>query len=95
MKTTAAWQRPHRPRLEAGCGYFNLSQQVRLNKYSLPDFHQLNLSVTPAFTGAAQGLRLGTLLVAKWGAERSTYQPTRAVNKVDLQHLTLAMDYGF
>ncbi|GAB2470660.1 hypothetical protein GCM10011375_38730 [Hymenobacter qilianensis] len=93
--TTVAWQPPHGPRLEAGYGYYNLSRQARLNKYSLPDFHQLNLSLTHSFTGAARGLRLRTLLAAKWGADRAAYLPAQAMNKVDLQHLTLALDYGF
>ncbi len=44
---------------------------------------------------AAEGLRLRALYVAKWGTSRSTYDPARAVNKVDLHHLTLAMDYEF
>ncbi|MBT9394901.1 OprD family porin [Hymenobacter sp. NST-14] len=96
-----AWQHPARPlhppgpRLEAGYGYYNLSRQAGLNKYSLPDFHQLNLSLTQTFAGPAQGLRLRTLYAAKWGADRSAYLPAHAVNKVDLHHLTLALDYAF
>ncbi|MCB2410687.1 OprD family porin [Hymenobacter lucidus] len=95
LGASVAWQKPHGPRLEAGYGYYNLSREAQLNKYSLPDFHQLNLSVTHAFTGAADGLRVRTLLAAKWGADRAAYRPDRAVNKMDLQHLTVAVDYGF
>lgn len=94
LGASVAWQRPHAPRLEAGYGYYNLSRQARLNKYSLPDFHQLNLSLTHAFPGTADGLRLRTLYAAKWGADRTAYLP-RAVNKVDLHHLTVALDYAF
>ena len=95
LGASVAWQRPHAPRLEAGYGYHNLSREARLNKYSLPDFHQLNLTVTHAFTGAAEGLRLRTLHAAKWGANRAAYLPARAINKVDLHHLTVALDYEF
>lgn len=95
LGASVAWQRPHAPRLEAGYGYYNLSRQARLNKYSLPDFHQLNLTLTHTFTGTADGLRLRTLYAAKWGADRTSYLPVRAVNKVDLHHLTVALDYVF
>ncbi|MET4109051.1 hypothetical protein [Hymenobacter sp. UYP22] len=95
LGATVAWQRPHAPRLEAGYGYFRLSREARLNKYSLPDFHQLNLTATHAFAGAADGLRLRTLYAAKWGANRASYLPARAINKVDLHHLTVALDYAF
>ena len=92
---TASWQRSRHARLELGYGYYNLSSQARLNKYSIPDFHQLNLSVSQAFGEAAEGLRLRALYVAKWGVSRAAYVPERTVNKVDLHHLTLAMDYEF
>ena len=92
---TASWQRSSQTRLEIGYGYYNLSSQARLNKYSVPDFHQLNLSATKAFGVAAEGLRLRALYVAKLGASRADYVPDRAVNKVDLHHLTMAMDYEF
>lgn len=95
LGVSAAWQRPHGPRLEAGYGFFNLSREARLNKYSLPDFHQLNLSLVHSFAGAAEGLRVRVLYVAKWGADRTAYLPARVVNKVDMQHLTLALDYAF
>lgn len=95
LGASVAWHQPHAPRFEAGYGYYNLSDEARLNKYSLPDFHQLNLSMTHKFTGPAQGLRLRTLYAAKWGADRTAYLPARAINKVDLYHLTLALDYAF
>ncbi|MCC3158620.1 OprD family porin [Hymenobacter sp. 15J16-1T3B] len=95
LGATVAWLRPHAPRLEAGYGYYNLPPAAWLNKYSLPDFHQLNLSMSHRFAGAAEGLQLRTLYTAKWGANRATYLPARAVNKVDLHHLTVALEYGF
>ena len=96
LGATLAWQpAAHGPRLEAGYGYFNLAPEARLNKYCLPDFHQLNLSLTHSFAGSAEGLRLRTLYVAKRGARRAAYSPASAINKVDLHHLTLALYYAF
>jgi hypothetical protein len=95
LGASVAWQRPRGPRLEAGYGYFNLSREARLNKYSLPDFHQLNFTATHAFAAAADGLRLRILYAAKWGANRASYLPARAINKVDLHHLSVALDYVF
>ncbi|MCX2739006.1 OprD family outer membrane porin [Pontibacter anaerobius] len=80
-----------------GYGHADLPDVKNLaqNKYAMPSYSQLQLMTNYSFQGRLDGLALQALYIRK-GERGKTYEtPNFIVNKVDMSHLTLVMNYTF
>ena len=78
-------------------GHFYLPDvhQTSLNKYAFPSFNQLNIDARYAFLGPLKGLRMQFLYVYK-GRLADTYGSDKLViNRVDMSHYNLILNYIF
>jgi hypothetical protein len=69
-------------------------KDVRLNKYGMPSYHQVNGMLNYVFKGKLNGLNVQALYVFK--KEVKTNLPLEAkyvFNKVDLHHFNLVVNY--
>ncbi|MCS7036455.1 MAG: OprD family outer membrane porin [Saprospiraceae bacterium] len=92
------WSSPNsRWQMEGAYGHFYLPdiKNTALNKYGFPAFRQLNLDVRYSFGGALEGLR-GQLLYVWKGRIGEFYGNYRhVINKVDMTHVSLVLNYTF
>ena len=82
-------------RIEAAYGHFYLPDVTNfaLNKYAFPAFRQLNVDVRYTFGGMFEGLRAQFLYVWK-GRIGEVYGNDRLViNRVNLSHINLILNY--
>ncbi|MBK7939766.1 MAG: hypothetical protein IPJ82_22970 [Lewinellaceae bacterium] len=81
----------------AGLGYYDLPdvQNTRLNKYGLPSYTQVNLSVKHRFAKMLEGLEGTLLFVHKFAAGKIPENPKYLFNKVDMTLVNLVFDYHF
>ncbi|MBX2893677.1 MAG: hypothetical protein KF734_22370 [Saprospiraceae bacterium] len=80
-----------------GAGYYDLPDALnaRLNKYAMPSYIQLNVSIRHHFHKMLEGLE-GTLLVVHKVGTGNTYEkPGLIFNKVDMTLFNLVLDYHF
>jgi hypothetical protein len=92
------WQdSPTRWRTELAYGQFYLPdiKQAALNKYAFPSFRQVNLDVRYTFGGALEGLRAHVLILWKGNMGNTYDQPKYQINKVDMWHYNLILNYHF
>lgn len=92
------WQdSPKRWRTELAYGQFYLPdiKQAALNKYAFPSFRQVNLDVRYTFGGALEGLRVHALVLWKGNMGNTYDQPKYQINKVDMWHYNLILNYHF
>lgn len=81
--------------LSYGRFYLPDVKDFRLNKYGFPAYQQLNLDVRYSFGGFFRGLDLQCLAVFK-DAIKTTYDlPKYEINKVNLSHFNLILNYHF
>ena len=74
---------------------FNDGKVFILNKYGFPAYQQANVDVLYTFGGFFQGLDLQFLAVFK-DAIKTTYDlPKYEINKVNLSHFNLILNYHF
>ncbi len=67
-----------------------------LNKYAMPDFYQANIRARYKFTGFLQGLNLDVLYLYKGNMEKGLAETAQFFhNKVDVNHLSVTLDYYF
>lgn len=78
-------------------GHFYLPdvKDVRLNKYAFPAFRQLNADVRYTFGGALQGLQAQFLYVWKGRLADTYHNPRYTINRVNLSHINLIINYYF
>lgn len=90
------WQtKDKKMRIEAAYGHFYLPDVTNfaLNKYAFPAFRQLNVDVRYTFGGMFEGLRAQFLYVWK-GRIGEVYGNDRLViNRVNLSHINLILNY--
>lgn len=80
-----------------GYGHFYTPdvENAAKSKYAMPSYAQLNLMTNYALKGFLDGMTLQALYVYK-GARGETYNDPRfIVNKVDMSHVSLIMNYQF
>lgn len=84
-------------KLDVGLGRYKLPhlQDVALNKYGFPAYYQANADVRYAMKGFFSGLELQFLLVVKRAIENVGYLPKYEINKVNLEHFNLILNYHF
>ena len=68
---------------------------VALNKYGLPSYVQANIDLRKSFTGFLEGFETQFLVSTKIGMGE-TYENNRyVINKVDMIHANLIVNYYF
>ncbi|MCS6929873.1 MAG: OprD family porin [Saprospiraceae bacterium] len=83
--------------IEAAYGHFYLPDvhNTVLNKYGFPAFQQFNLDIRYTFKGLLEGLR-GQILYVWKGRLGEFYGNYRyIINKVDMSHVSLVLNYSF
>ena len=86
-----------RLKFELGYGYYDLPdvKNYRLNKYQIPSYHQLNADVKYSFNGFLSGLN-AEILYAYKKAAGNVYEDQRyVINKVNMHHLNIIINYLF
>jgi len=76
-------------------GYFKLPDitNYRLNKYSMPSYHQLNCDVAYRFTGFLKGMDLRTLIAYKLKEGETYNNPKYIYNKVNMINFNFILDF--
>jgi hypothetical protein len=84
-------------RLEAGYGYYDMPEinQVRLNKYQFPSYHQFLADIRYQFGGFFRGLNIQFLYTYKKDAVKNIDDLKYVINKVNMHHMNLIMNYHF
>lgn len=81
--------------LSYGRFYLPDAKDYALNKYGFPAYQQCNIDIRYAFSGFLQGMDLQLLTVLK-DAIKTTYDlPKYEINKVNLSHFNLILNYHF
>ncbi|NDK55633.1 OprD family outer membrane porin [Pontibacter fetidus] len=70
-------------------------KDVLKNKYAIPSYGHLQLMTNYSFTGLLEGLNVQALFVYKNGWDETYNTPNFIVNKVDMSHYSLVMNYSF
>ncbi len=92
------WQTENKKlRLEAAYGHFYLPdiKNTQLNKYAFPAFNQLNLDVRYRFGGMFEGLAAQLLYVRKGRLGNVYGNDKYVINKVDVSHFNLILNYTY
>lgn len=78
-------------------GYYNLPdvKNLRLNKYGLPSYTQLNADISYSFAGMLQGLEVQLLVVGKLNSGETYNNKRYEFNKVDMAQYNLVVNYHF
>ncbi len=78
-------------------GYFDLPAitNARLNKYVMPSYWQTNVDVRYHFTGFLKGMEMQLLWVAKFQQGETNGNLNAVINKVNMNHVSLIMNYHF
>jgi hypothetical protein len=93
-KTTASFFN-NKMKASVAYGYYSLPdvKNYRLNKYSLPSYHQINIEASYAFQKALKGLELKFIAAYKI-KEGETYNNLKYVyNKVNMVNFNLILDF--
>lgn len=80
-----------------GAGYFDLPdvKNVRLNKYGMPSFYQINADVRYQFKGELEGFDLQVLWVHKINAYSGFLENRFIINKVNMNNLNVILNFHF
>ena len=76
-------------------GYYNMPDVLdfRLNKYGMPDYHQLNYEASYLFTKFLKGFELRTLLAWKINEGKTYNNPKYIYNKTDMLNINVVLDF--
>lgn len=66
-----------------------------LNKYGMPSYYQINFDFRYQFNGFWNGLDLQLLAVSKLNAGELHNNLRYKINKVDMLHINLVLNYHF
>lgn len=93
-----SWQTNNKKlRLEGAYGHFFLPdiKNIAFNKYAFPAFNQFNFDARYTFGGMFEGLRAQLLYVRK-GRQGNVYGSDKSViNRVDMSHFNLILNYTY
>lgn len=70
-------------------------QNPLLNKYGMPSYYHFSVGLDYSLSGYFEGLHLRFLTVNKWSQNKSSVPDSYRINRVDLWHFNLVMDYLF
>ncbi len=90
-RTKSGW------RMQADAGHYWLPpvSDARLNKYAMPAYQQYDANVQYQFKGHWKGLAAQFIYLVKLPLPGTTYSTKQAVNKVDMHHVELIVNYAF
>ena len=88
---------PKRLKFELGAGYFKLPdvKNFVLNKYGIPSYAQLNANATYRFARHLKGLEAHFLYVRKERIGNDYENERYVINKVNMNHVNLILNYAF
>ncbi|HBH23225.1 MAG TPA: hypothetical protein DDY13_07355 [Cytophagales bacterium] len=67
--------------------------QIALNKFRYPDFHQVNFNIRYKLKGLFEGAKVRFLYAGTFQAGDAVYEPTLVYNRFNFTHLMLFIDY--
>jgi hypothetical protein len=75
-------------------GFYKLPvpTDVKINKYGMPSYHQINLASSYTFTNILKGLEIRMLIASKFNANSKIEQPKYIYNKVNMVNFNLIVD---
>jgi hypothetical protein len=84
-------------RLDLSYGRFYLPEisNPTLNKYGFPSYEQLNIDLRYSFKGFLKGFDIQGLYVLKNALSKDQFLPKYEINKVNLNHYNLILNYHF
>ena len=84
-------------KVDVGIGRYKLPNiyNFELNKYGFPAYYQANLDVRYSMEDFFEGLEIQFLIVLKQAIEQQGYLPKFEINKVNLTHYNLILNYHF
>jgi hypothetical protein len=84
-------------KIDVGIGRYKLPNiyNFELNKYGFPAYYQANLDVRYSMEDFFKGLEIQFLIVLKQAIEQQGYLPKFEINKVNLTHYNLILNYHF
>ncbi len=82
---------------DLGVGYYKMPSPTNfaLNKYGLPTYFQSNLDIKYEFQGMLKGLDLDFLWVTKLNGTDQSLASKYVINKVDMMHVDMVLNYHF
>jgi hypothetical protein len=82
-------------RTEISYGFYKMPdvRNAELNKYQMPSYHHVMADVKYTFKGMAKGLSLEALYTYKRNAGETYGDPKFLINKVDMNHVNLILNY--
>jgi len=91
------WRAKSGWRIQGDVGRYWLpaTTDAALNKYAFPSYLQLGLNAQYQFNGDWKGLAVQFLNVAKLAAPGAVYSTKQAVNKVNMFHTEVVINYAF
>lgn len=86
-----------RIRAELSYGYYDLPDPLdaRLNKYQFPSYHHFLADIRYQFRGFLEGLNVQAIYVYKLQAGDTHENPRFVINKVNMHHMNLIVNYLF
>lgn len=90
------WKTKKGLRIQVDGGIYRMPEitYARLNKYSMPSYSQFDVNAQYQFKGGWQGLAVQALVLAKLPLE-DDLTPKQSINKVDMLHADLIINYVF
>ncbi|MBL7980569.1 MAG: OprD family outer membrane porin [Flavobacteriales bacterium] len=90
-RTKSGW------RVQADVGHYWLPaiSNVRLNKYAFPAYQQFDVNAQYQFKGSWKGLAAQFIYLVKLPMPGAIYTERQAVNKVDMHHAEIIVNYAF
>ena len=97
LTINTTFKSPKRLKLELGAGYFELPdvKNFVLNKYGIPSYSQLNADVMYRFARHLKGLEAHFLYVRKERIGNDYGNERYVINKVNMNHVNLILNYAF
>jgi len=82
---------------QTGIGYYDLPdiQNYALNKYSFPSYMQFNIDIRYNFSGFLKGWQAQMIYFYKKGIGNDFHDPKYYINKVNMGHFNLIMNFYF
>lgn len=87
----------YRLKPEISTGYYRMPdvRNFRLNKYGMPSYWQINVSVRYEFDGFMEGLDAEVIALYKGKAGETYGNPGYELNRVNMYHLNVILNYHF
>ena len=91
------WKTDHGWRIQVDGGAYRMPgiTDARLNKYAMPSYMQFDVNAQYQFKGGWKGLAAQVLVLAKLPLDKDVLTDKQSINKVDMAHADLIINYVF